>query len=168
MSFCAERLKVTKEFNRHWDDDIMALNTAGKLPEPQIQWVVSNQAFEPEGLRQYVRLTIMNGASNLLEIGGRPVYTRSYGMLVFSIFLATKGQGDFNARLLADTIANRFRQQEWTLYEDETDDNMWTPDGDSVSVGLIRTREPYLQEMGTSNNDAYYQLDLVVPYHRDS
>ena len=171
MSFVAERVKIAKEFARHWDEDITALHGDGKFPESSVQWSVMNDGYEPRGLHQYVKLMIMNGASTLLEIGGgRPVYSRSYGMIVFSIFMRKGHQGDVYSRLLADTISKRLRQREWALYEDETDDNMWAPDGDSVSVGLIRTREPYLQEMGMVmvEEEPYYQLDLVIPYHRDN
>ena len=150
MLFQAERNNIISIFEDNW---------AG-----QTTWVVENENFKPADLEPYVRIKIVNSGSDLLEVGKPDGYTRFYGMIIFMIYIPADGRGDGQARQLADEVTTIFSPQNFTMYSLNSD---MTLDRNNV-VGVIRVRSSYLGEFDYSENEAYYRLDVIVPFHRDS
>lgn len=108
-----------------------------------------NESFIPPDGAPWARLTVVTGDAERTEINGQNRYTRTIGLVIISVFTPS-GSGDALARELCDTAASIFRGAELLM------DN-----------GSVRFREPAIKHIGIADDEAYYQMNTVVPYFRD-
>lgn len=111
-----------------------------------------NKPFDPTTNKPlgWVRFTVLDAKAQQIEMGSPASNTnRVYGSLILQIF-APADEGDGKALALADVLGKLYRQQVLNF-----------PD---VS-GLVRMRNPLVKAIG--NTDAYYQVNVVIPFHRD-
>lgn len=107
-----------------------------------------NKAFTPEPKESWVRLTVLEGDSNQVEIGDPAKYHRRSGIIMVNVFTA-RDIGDGAAREICDSVMALFRNK--------------TAAFDS---GLVRFRSPS-KRVVQSSNDAYFQMNVSIPYFTD-
>jgi hypothetical protein len=103
----------------------------------------------PQGTA-YVRFTVLDAKTQQIEMGSPGFNTnRTYGSLILQIFWPA-GEGDGGALVLADALGKLYVQKIFNF-----------PD----LSGLVRMRNPVVKTLG--NLDVYYQVNVVIPFHRD-
>lgn len=110
-----------------------------------------NRAFDnpPQGTG-YVRFTVLDAKAQQIEMGSPTSNTnRVYGSLILQVF-APADSGDGVALALADVLGKLYQQQILNF-----------PD----TSGMVRMRNPLVKAVG--NTDVYYQVNVVIPFHRD-
>lgn len=110
-----------------------------------------NKVFEgpPQGTG-YVRFTVLDAKAQQIEMGSPVSNTnRTYGSLILQIF-APADVGDGSALALGDVLGKLYQQKSFNF-----------PD----LSGMVRMRNPVVKAVGTSG--VYYQVNVVIPFHRD-
>ena len=123
-------------------------NTTWSGLDPAVPVITPNEKSLDQ-TDEWVRFTIKAGNAEVLEIGDPKRYTRTIGVVIIQVFVRPD-TGDGRARELCDTIEGIFRNAEA-----------------SITDGSIRFREPTSTEVGLAENEAYYQMNVTVPYYRD-
>ena len=104
-----------------------------------------NESFEvPNPPKTYVRFSIANGDSKLMDIGSEIKTYRNIGIIYLSLF-CPPNTGNGQIMIQADNMANIFRS--------------WN--GQSV-----KCRTPSIKHIGTVS-DGWYQVNVVIPFQRD-
>lgn len=116
-------------------------------------WSTTPIVFDNVGFRpadsNYVSVAILNASANQLEINGASPKHRYTGIISIQIF-TDANSGTQTARTYADTIAAIFRNQSFSHSDS----------------GTITCRTPNAIRAGVV--DGRYQLNLTVPYYRDT
>lgn len=110
-----------------------------------------NKVFNnpPQGIG-YVRFTVLDAKAQQIEMGSPTSNTnRVYGSLILQIF-APADVGDGSALGLADVLGKLYQQKSFNF-----------PD----LSGMVRMRNPVVKAVG--NSGVYYQVNVVIPFHRD-
>lgn len=122
----------------------------GSVP-PNPRLVTPNEPKEPtEG--EWARLTILDSDSFPVEIGRSNVQRRSIGNVIVNVFVPL-GTGDNRALALADKAAKVFT------------------DSPRIACGVsadLRFRDPVIRPQGKDSTGNFYQVNVTVPYWRDS
>jgi hypothetical protein len=108
-----------------------------------------NRAVDQPASGPWIRFTLLDATGNQIEMGSVNNTHRVVGTLILQIFVEADS-GDGAALQLADAIGELYRQQVLNF-----------PD----ASGHVRMRDPVVKAIG--NSDAYYQVNLSIPFHRD-
>lgn len=115
----------------------------------QVAW--PNRVFDnPPVGTGYVRFTVLDATAQQIEMGSPGSNTnRVYGSLILQIF-APADSGDGTALALGDVLGKLYQQRSLNF-----------PD----LSGMVRMRNPVVKAIG--NSGVYYQVNVVIPFHRD-
>lgn len=132
----------------NWSDERAAIETrlADNFDSLPVQYAGIPQSPPASG---WVRVTIQNSAVERIALGPNGTL-RVIGLIVFGIFMPAQ-QGSDPARKIVDEIDDIFREAEFSYQ----------------SSGLILCRQPRIDERGTTQDGAWYQVNLTVDYQRD-
>lgn len=121
-----------------------AFATALAETYPSMKVAYDNAPFTiPTDGSTWIRLTVLSGQSNRLNINASQKKYRHIGVVVAQIF-TKPGSGDKEARQVAEVVAAIFR---------------------STQVGGCLFKEPAATPVGT--NDGWYQFNVSIPFDRD-
>lgn len=120
---------------------------ANSLP---VAW--PNKTFaKPLPPKPWVRFTVVDVKAQQIEMGATNNTHRVYGTLILQIFVPADS-GDGAATTLGDVLGELYRQKIFNF-------------PDTPFSGHVRMRDPNVKAVG--RDDAYYQVNLTVPFHRD-
>ena len=114
------------------------------------QIAYENEKFVPTAGTAFVSLHIRPDGSSQIELGdSNGVHFRHPG-LIFVMIFTPPDQGNNAALVLADQAADIFRRQTSTF-----------------ANGKISYRAPNVEPLGITD-EGYFQVNVVIPYTRDS
>lgn len=126
MGFNSERASIESRLQDNWSTTTIKIeNVPFKTPTDQSPWI---------------RLTIIDGESNQIDLAG---LHRRVGIIIISVF-TQKNSGTVTARTYADTIAAIYR---------------------SARFGNVVCYSPTIIRVGTT--EEWYQLNIKIPFYVD-
>lgn len=120
---------------------------AARLADNYVTYPIANENHEfspPEDGTPWVRLFIVEGASDIAGLGGSTRLFRNTGIIVCQIFIQ-EGKGTKDALDIADVL-----------------DTLWS----GASFNGITCRASSVTRVGTS--DGWYQVNITTPYFWDN
>lgn len=124
------------------------LKTYADANSLQVAW--PNKVFDnPPAGTGYVRFTVLDATGQQIEMGSSNNTHRVYGSLILQIF-APADSGDGTALALGDTLGALYRQKALNFTD---------------LSGHVRMRDPVVKAIG--NVGVYYQVNVIIPFHRD-
>lgn len=106
---------------------------------------------KPEPPAPWVRFTVVDVKGQQIEMGSANNTHRVYGSLILQVFVPAN-TGDGAALTLGDALGELYRQKIFNF-------------PDTPFSGHVRMRDPNVREIG--RDDAYWQVNVTVPFHRD-
>lgn len=134
----------------HWDDAVIAIEArlaAAWGTTTPIRYWSSGVPFEVPSA-PYIAVQIEEFDGGQITLGNVPQTHRYFGVITIQV-LTPERTGGKAARAYADLLDPTFRRAQFSQ-------------GDS---GIITCRTPQARTIGV--RDGWYQINLVIPFHRD-
>lgn len=128
MNFEAEHKAIEARLENNWTETAIAFD---------------NIEFQEQGREEFIRLTILDGASKQASLEDKPLY-RNIGLIAIQIFVRP-GSGLQRAEKLGDMLAEIYR---------------------GAQFSGITCKAPQYQRVGEKEN--WFQVNLNIPFYMDN